>query len=137
MRRRNQFAHRSVDLLRLNFARQHFCNQTVDGGIVVAADNGQFNVASLDDGPERSRQINCHPATTQTNNPSWFFHGSFAWLPAKSLGFVSLAAGSLGVAIRRGKRNSPARPFKPRSLNKWRKAFGPATLASACTAGLR
>ena len=39
MRRRNQVADRGVDLLRLHFAGQHLGDQTMDGGIVVAADN--------------------------------------------------------------------------------------------------
>src|SRR5215510_3787978 len=75
---RNEFPHRRVDLLGLHLTREHLRDETVDGGIVVAADDREFELSSLDGGAKRAREVNRHPATAQTDDASYFVHDCFS-----------------------------------------------------------
>src|SRR5262249_7317080 len=132
----DHLAHGRVDLLRLYLAREHFRDEPVHGGIVVPADHCQLDLTSSYRRAQSTGQVNGHPAATQAHDSHRVFHfhrfpPSATHSPAGGLAVDS--ASSLRPATRRGMTNSRVPPFSPRSLNKCRNAFGPATLARACT----
>ena len=139
MRRGNEFSDGRVYLLRLHLARKHLRNQTVDGGKVIATNDCKFDAVMFDRRMQRSREVNCHPATAETHYTNGGFHICFSAdsPPNFSVPLAVLLVGFGSTAMRRGNTKSPVRPFSPCSLNKWRNAFGPATFAKPCTAGLK